>query len=72
MITLIGGIVACMVGAVTLLALGHPDAAWWVGNCGVFIWLLIVLTYIVFWDSKKRWPGTTAFERYANVMTFRR
>lgn len=31
-----------------------------------------VLAWIVFVDSKKRWPWATAWERYVAVVTFQR
>jgi hypothetical protein len=71
MVTL-GGIFTCGVVAVVLLLLGYPDAAWFVGNFGTFLWLIGVLLWIVFFDSKKRWPNTKAMDRAMNVMTFRR
>ena len=30
------------------------------------------LAYIVFFDSKKRWPGVGLFDRFARVVTFYR
>ena len=39
-------------------------------------WTLYVFlglaAYIVFWDSKKRWPDKTAFQRWTNLITFKR
>lgn len=34
------------------------------------IGLMAWLAYIVFVHSKRRWPGTTAKERYVHIMSF--
>ena len=54
---------ACKVSSDTIFVISQGGTA-----------LIVVgtLLYIVFIDSKKRWPGVNAFQRYARVVTFYR
>ena len=36
-----------------------------------FLWMVGAFTYIVI-NSKSRWPKASAFQRFANVITFKR
>jgi hypothetical protein len=58
--------------SIVLLLLGKSDAAFdvsWYGTIAVFT---VCICFIVFFDSKKRWPGATTWERWTNLITFRR
>ena len=35
-----------------------------------FAIMMLTLAYIVFLDSRKRWPGVGAFERFSRIVTF--
>ena len=35
------------------------------------LWMLFAGIYVLF-DSKSRWPGLSTFERFANIITFKR
>lgn len=69
---LCGGILLIMIASIALLLSGADTAAWAVSTLGTMLWMLVVLTYIAVWDSKKRWPDATLGERVFNLMTFTR
>lgn len=69
---LVTGLVLIIVFTVVLVFTGHPDAAWVLGNVGTLAWMMLVLAYITFIDSKKRWPGESWVQRLGSVMSFRR
>ncbi len=70
--TVVAPLVVIIIAAACLFAVGHGDAAWAVSNLGTILVLIGNLVYIVIWNSRKRWPGTTAWERLVKVMTFER
>lgn len=51
-------------------AAGWTGAATISGYLGTSLILAGTMFYIVFFDSKKRWPSKSAFDRYASVITF--
>lgn len=63
---------AVIVAAITLLLTGHSNASFITGWGGTVIVLGLTLLYIVLFDSRSRWPNTTAWRRFVNVMTFQR
>ncbi len=63
---------AAMVLVVTVMYFVHKPEATFISNAGTLVILLGNLAYIVFWHSRKRWPGTSAAERLKRVLTFRR
>ena len=58
--------------AFSLFVAGFPNAAAEAGGFGALFVLFGWLLYVVFVDSKERWPGVSAFKRYSNVITFKR
>lgn len=57
----------------TVLSLkGMKDEADWVSYGGTFIVIMGTLLYIVFRDSKKRWPHLTLFQRWTKIITLQR
>ena len=46
--------------------------AWGIAWGGTVLVFAVMVTWIVFIDSKKRWPGQTTFQRWTNFVTFRR
>lgn len=58
--------------AIVLIVFGYPNIASVVGYGGTVVVLLLVMLYVVFVDSKRRWPEASTWQRYANVITFKR
>ena len=61
-----------VIAIVWVFLLVSEDAAWWLsllGTPGIYIADII---YIVFFDSKSRWPGLTARQRAVKLMTYQR
>lgn len=48
------------------------DVAWILGNMGTGVVYFGVMIYIIFFDSKKRWPTLTCFERMGRLLRFER
>lgn len=65
-------LVSLVILAPLLLALGFKTAAYIVGYAGPLVVLAVAMLFIVFVDSKKRWPKANAFTRYSRVITFYR
>jgi hypothetical protein len=71
-------LLACLAGSTAVFAAGillRRDwyiAAWVISFGGTFAVLGANVVWIVFVDSKKRWPNRTAFDRFANLITFSR
>ena len=61
-----------LVATIVLLVLGKFDAAQTIGWLGTIVVLAVALCFVVFFDSKKRWPGASLMERWTNISTFRR
>jgi hypothetical protein len=72
MLVEVAGFLAILVSAIVLVLIGQRDLAWVVGNLGSLVWVLAILAWIVFVDSRRRWPGLSAFRRYARIVTFYR
>ena len=43
-----------------------------ISQAGTLLVLLVIVTWIVLWDSRKRWPGQNAWQRLVSLFTFRR
>lgn len=56
---------------VAFFVMGH-GWAYLVGQGGALAVFIANLLWIVLVDSKRRWPGVKAFNRYARVVTFYR
>ncbi len=70
--TYIGGMMA-VIGATgaAYFVLGERSAEI-ISLFGSIAATLGMLAYIVIWDSRKRWPGVKAFDRFARIVTFYR
>lgn len=66
------GYVVLLIAGLVLLLAGHPDAAWIASWFGSVTWTLGVLAWIVLFDSRRRWPGTSAVQRLGYLLSFRR
>ena len=65
--------VLVIIAAVVVVATGHPDGAQIVGMMGSMgAMLLLSVPWVVFVDSRNRWPGLRARDRYVKIMTFQR
>ncbi len=72
MMVMMGGLIAILFADVVLFAVGLVAVADVLGTVGSLVWMLGFLAYVVFVDSRHRWPGVRAFHRYARVITFYR
>jgi len=61
-----------LIAACALFLVGHPDAAWIVGMPGTAAWSLVVLAYVVCFDSRTRWPRASGWARLRRVLTLAR
>lgn len=61
-----------MILALVLEICSYQDIAMLVSLFGTAGVLAICLAYIVFFDSRRRWPDCSTFERFARVVTFYR
>ena len=50
----------------------EPGAAQLISRTGCLLVVLGAFAYAVFVDSKGRWPGVSAWQRYVRVVTFYR
>lgn len=66
---LVGGLLTIIVVNIVLLSLGYGDTAALIGNFGTLVWMVSVILWIVFFDSKKRWPSKKPFDRFASLIT---
>lgn len=66
------GYAVIMVATIVLFAAGHRDAAWIASWAGVLTWTFQVLAWVVFFDSRRRWPGTSALQRLGRIFSFYR
>jgi hypothetical protein len=67
------GLLSAVIALATLLVLlGASTAAWLVGYVGTALVVFGTLVWIVIWDSRKRWPGTTWSTRLTKVLWFER
>lgn len=48
------------------------DTAFWINYLLYGVYMIGALLYVVFWDSRKRWPGVSWSVRLSRVMTFYR
>jgi hypothetical protein len=71
-VTFVLGIVAIGIAAAVLVLTGHSDAGWIVGNLGTLLYMAAVMVWVATYDSRSRWPDTTAWQRFSYVITFKR
>lgn len=69
--TLVLPLLVILATAPLLYLLGYPDTAWVVSVPGTLITYLVVLVYIMFFDSRQRWPGLTFLQRAARLFFLR-
>ena len=50
----------------------YPFAAQLVSTFGVAVVMLCTVAYVVFYDSKRRWPGLSTFKPWTRLVTFQR
>ena len=43
-----------------------------VGSGGTIVWMTLTMAWVVLVDSRKRWLADSAWQRFINVITFRR
>ena len=65
-------LIAIIIATMVLHLMGKQGAAWAVSTFGTMFVIIGVLFYVVFWDSKKRWPGLTPFQRWTKMVNFQR
>jgi membrane protein YdbS with pleckstrin-like domain len=61
-----------LVITIMLIFMGYSSVAGLVSQGGTILVVLVALVHVVFFDSKSRWPEQTTFQRFMNVMTFKR
>lgn len=69
---LVGLLLAVLAATLVLWFGGARDAAWWMSMLGTFAVLNLVMAYVVFFDSRKRWPTLSWRQRCVRVLTFGR
>jgi len=57
---------------IVLLALGKQNLAMFFGYAGPIGIFTVCVIWIVFYDSKRRWPNNTAWERFNKLISFTR
>ena len=67
-----GGLVAIILLATVLTLTVSPGAGTALSYGGTTLWVFGTLAYVVFIDSKQRWPEASAFTRFSYVITFKR
>lgn len=70
--TLVIPLLLVIVGSIVLVLMGHRDAAMVFSNLGTVLVILGNLIYIAFFDSRKRWKGSSLSERLIKLFTFQR
>lgn len=65
----LGGLIA-LIPLTLLIGFFSPDAAFAVGWGGTLLWMTGFMFFIIFFDSKKRWPSSSPFDRFARLVTF--
>lgn len=66
-------LMSIIVASMLLFLFELKDLAWMVGTLGTaFLVIVVVPIYIVFFDSKKRWPDLTASQRFMRMMSCKR
>jgi hypothetical protein len=68
----VGGLLSIGILALILELSGQHNVAIAVSYLGTPLWILGTVGYLAIWDSRSRWPNTTAWQRFVNVMTFTR
>lgn len=68
----VGGLFAIIILTTVLFFSGFTTAAALVGQPGTLAWIVGAGIWIVLWDSRSRWPGQSAWQRFVNVITFTR
>lgn len=71
-IVLVVGFLVIILAALATWALSNSGIAAVVADSGTLMWITIQMIYVVFFDSRSRWPGLTSWQRFTNVITFRR
>jgi hypothetical protein len=72
------GFVVLIFGLITILFIGivlwayRVPTAPLITNAATLVWMLGVMAWVVVRDSRKRWPEASTWERYVNVITFKR
>ncbi len=70
-VILVGGLVLIpILGLIASLTIGWDAGL--IGRLGTGLWLMSVFLWIVFRDSRRKWPEASTFQRYVNVITFKR
>lgn len=70
--TLVVPLVAIIIAAIILNAIGSNNTAWFVSYIGTVMVMLGNLLYIAIWHSRTRWPGTTWRQRLTKVVWYER
>jgi len=56
--------------APVVFLLGYQGAAQLISYGGTSLVITVAVCYVVFFESKKRWPNDKAFDRFAKLITF--
>lgn len=72
MVALFGGIILSMVASLIAWPIWGYNVAYCISLFGTVVVVFGVLAYVVFIDSKRRWPNVPTFDRFARVITFYR
>lgn len=69
--TMIASLLALIVATVVVFMLGYHGVASDLGAFGTPLLMLGWMLYAIH-DAASRWPGTSLFQRYVNIITFKR
>jgi protein-S-isoprenylcysteine O-methyltransferase Ste14 len=62
-----------IVVTIVMFSLGYSsDLIWIIGNGSILLVFVVAVLYMVFFHSKKVWPGLSASKRFVKVITFQR
>jgi hypothetical protein len=70
--TLVIPLAAITIAVIVLMATGHLLAAQAVSAFGTMLVLFLNVAYIVFWHSRRRWPGLDWKMRLERVISFKK
>lgn len=67
----IGLLIVAIIAIATTLA-GHVTAGYFLGSFGTMFYMILVMAWVAIFDSRTRWPNTTPWQRFSNIITFKR
>lgn len=70
-LAMVSTFVALIVATIIVFAVGYHGVAGDIGAFGTPLLMLAWMLYAIH-DAASRWPGTSFFQRYTNIITFKR